>query len=135
MCPDPDSRSPRARLDLDHETLLSLLDHVINASEDGVLTFKLEEAILRFTEHFTDHAAGEQDLMHAVGYPSREQHAAAHDSLLQEVLTLLPLHGHTTPPGLRDRARALELSVQQHIITWDWNLIDFVRRVRPSAGA
>jgi hemerythrin-like metal-binding protein len=127
MTPDRE-RKDVASLALDHEALLQLFDGIIDAARSPGKATALEEALLRFAERLTDHVATEQELMRALRYPSTEPHVAEHDRLLEEVSDLLPRHGHGFSGDVMEGVRSLELAVQQHIITWDWNLLDFVAR-------
>lgn len=117
------------RLGLDHETLLRLLDEIVGAAAQRASGAGLEEAILVFAEQLSDHVAAEQELMHDLGYPATEPHAAAHDRLLQELSDLLPSRSRNFSEDALEGARAFELAMQQHIITWDWNLLDYVAKV------
>ncbi len=129
MKSDPE---PRLRqINDDHDAVLQLCDQVLSAA--GALR-DAQDAALRLLERASEHVGAEQELMHALSYPSREAHAADHDRLLERLSALVSL---SAGPGGRPLAAAtLEFreAMQQHIATWDWNLADFVRRAEAGDG-
>lgn len=118
------------RLGRDHETLLRLLEDIVAAARRRDSDAALEEAMLAFAGQLSDHVAGEQELMHDLSYPATEPHAAAHDRLLQELSDLLPSRSPGPDHDALEGVRAFELAMQQHIVTWDWNLLDYVAKAR-----
>lgn len=131
---DLDAERCVQRLGRDHQALLQLLEGIVKAAASPTSEEALEEAILGFAGQLSDHIAAEQELMHTVSYPSAEPHVAAHDRLLQEVSDLLPSRAHSSSRDeALEGARGLELAMYQHVITWDWNLLDYVTKVRQEA--
>ncbi len=130
MRPDPE---PHLRqISDDHDAVLQLCDQVLAAA--GGLQPELgeaQDAALRLLERATEHVGAEQELMHALVYPSREAHAADHDRLLERLSTLVTLSAGPGGRPLAAAAREFREAMEQHISTWDWNLADFVRRAAP----
>ena len=127
MRPDPE---PRLRqINDDHDAVLELCDQVLSAAARAEPALgEAQDAALRLLERASEHVGAEQELMHALAYPSREAHAADHDRLLERLSALVSLSAG--PGGRPLTAATLEFreAMQQHISTWDWNLADFVRR-------
>lgn len=113
----------------DRQLLLQLAEGVVVAAATPGAEWALAEAILRLTEHLTDHVAAQRQLMHDLSYPPTEPHAAAHDRLLHELSDVLPGHDQGFGEDALERAQAFEWAMQQHINTWDWNLLDYVKKV------
>ncbi len=116
------------RLDSDHITIFSLINHIDEASQSGSDEKAIGHILRTLTDVALAHFNREESLMKLNGYPEFEAHAAEHMAIVDE-LTSLSAAYHETPSAeiCRELVEMLSAWLEGHILESDM-------RYRPYIG-